>query len=514
MSLEKQFLNLDKKVQEILKKSTKTLTKNYKRTLEELRTTIRKLYDSYEIEGKLTLNEMSKYDRLQKLDNNIKTSLTKLYSENSALTKATLINICEITRDITIDTIQAKTVKSLIPIKKTLDIDATVNEKMAGLHWSERMGHHRNDVIYSVQKTLKEGLAQGSTYKQMSDRLKDELGGNVVKPMRIIRTEGARVYASTQQQSLNAIANTGLKMMKKWVSARDERVRDMHYKMDGVTIPYEDDFVLPDGVVTKMPHLTGYARHDIHCRCIITVDLAENQDVENPQKISYNNKGNEDNKPEKKPKKPKNTKEEQNKKGQKKVEKTKKSLSEKLSGKSVNNTHASNMNTLLQYTDFEVDNRPKILFGYSVDRDVLLYNPLHKSFNKVNFDYALIHELSHRADALHYKAYQNKEFLNAIKNSADIIKKNEKIINQWFKEGGKYREDIAFSDIISGISKGDKNNILKYGHPVQYWKTNAVVAKEVFANMSSIDLLDFESKKDLINMFPDLFNAYKGVVYG
>ncbi|MGP1568551.1 MAG: phage minor head protein [Peptoanaerobacter stomatis] len=279
MSLEQEFEKLDKKVEQILKKSEKTLTKNYKKTLEELRTTIRKLYDKYaDSESKLSMDTMSKYGRIENLEKDIITSVARLYKDNNKLIKATLTNICVTTKDNIVDVMQEKTNKSLMSIKKKLDIDNVVNEKMAGLHWSTRMNHHRSNVIYEINSTLKQGLAQGSTYKDMSDSLKDKLGANVLYPMRIIRTEGARVYASTQKQSLDKISDKGLKMLKKWLSAKDERVRSQHKQMDGVIIPYEDDFVLPDGLKTKMPHLSGYAHHDIHCRCIVTIELADTKE--------------------------------------------------------------------------------------------------------------------------------------------------------------------------------------------------------------------------------------------
>ncbi|EJU22974.1 phage protein F-like protein [Peptoanaerobacter stomatis] len=273
-----EFQELDNLVQKILKMSEKDIQKNYKKTLEELRTTIRKQYDKYEKGGKLDIKEMSKYDRLKKFDDEIKIKLYQLYKNNNALINATLTNICETTRDIVVDTAQNKTKKSLIAIKKTLDIEKTVNEEMAGLHWANRTAHHRNEVIYQVQKTLKEGLSYGSTYKQMSDRLTEKLNGDVLKPIRIIRTEGARVHASTQMQSLDKIAEKGVKMTKKWLSAKDERVRDMHRQMHGISVAYEDDFALPDGTKTKMPHLSGVAKHDINCRCIVTIDFAKNID--------------------------------------------------------------------------------------------------------------------------------------------------------------------------------------------------------------------------------------------
>lgn len=282
MSLEQEYKKLNDKVEKIIAENQKKIVKEYKKSLEELRTEIRQMYDRYDLqEDKLTLEEVAKYERLQKLDKKIEDTYKTLYEQNHKITKSTLENVFMTSADGSISPIEAITGKRLHAITKTLDIEKTVNERMAGLHWAERLGHHRNDVIYATQKTLKEGLAQGSTYRELSDRLKTQLEGNVVQPMRIIRTESGRVYAKAQQESLDKVSKQ-VTMIKTWHTAKDERVRGRkagdktnHVDMEGQTVPYEDDFVFPDGTRTKAPRMSGVAGHDIHCRCWMSVDLAD-----------------------------------------------------------------------------------------------------------------------------------------------------------------------------------------------------------------------------------------------
>lgn len=277
-NLPRAFEELDREIEKIILKSEREVCKNYKGILETLRTIIRKLYDKYEKDGKLSFGTMGQYDRLLKLEDEVEKNLSLLYKENSNITKATLNQIFVTTMSHTVDSLEKAVTakpKSLIPIKKTLNIDQTVNERMNGLHWAERMGKHRGDVIWNINKTLKEGLVKGSTYREMSNRLKTELEGNVLQPMRIVRTEAGRVYAKTQEETLNRVADEGIKMTKTWRTSKDERVRSKHQAMEGVTVPYEENFVLPDGKTTKMPRLSGYAEHDIHCRCFVTIDVAE-----------------------------------------------------------------------------------------------------------------------------------------------------------------------------------------------------------------------------------------------
>jgi len=282
MSLEQDYKKLNDKIEKIIAENQKKIVKEYKKSLEELRTEIRQMYDRYDLqEDKLTLEEVAKYDRLQKLDKKVEDTYKALYEHNRKITKSTLENVFKTSADGSISPIEAVTGKKLHGITKTLEIEKTVNERMAGLHWAERLGHHRNDVIYATQKTLKEGLAQGSTYRELSDRLKTELEGNVIQPMRIIRTESGRVYAKAQQESLDKVSKQ-VDMVKTWHTAKDERVRGRkagdktnHVDMEGQTVLYEEDFVFPDGTQTEAPRMSGVAGHDIHCRCWMSVDLAE-----------------------------------------------------------------------------------------------------------------------------------------------------------------------------------------------------------------------------------------------
>ncbi len=48
--------------------------------------------------------------------------------------------------------------------------------------------------LKKIRETITQGLHDGATYKQMADRLNEALSGDVVNPVRIVRTEGHRVF--------------------------------------------------------------------------------------------------------------------------------------------------------------------------------------------------------------------------------------------------------------------------------------------------------------------------------
>lgn len=299
MNLPSEFQRLWLEFEKAVQGQQKELIVRYAKALEEARNLLRRQFDRYEKDGKLS-DRFFPHSAKKKMLSAMDKLLSKLYEKNQKQTKEFLMNVGLKAEKNTFNIVfqAANSNKKAVPfqiklladdgktlnaIQKPLNINEIVNEKIKGFHWAERLGKHRNDVIHSVNKTLSNGLVKGKTYKELSDSLKSELEGDVVKPMTIIRTEGSRVYANTQKQTLDKFDKAGLNMVKTWRTVKDERVRGMkaidkvsHVKMEGQTVRYKDDFILPEGRRAKAPHLTGYAEHDINCRCFETIDLAEN----------------------------------------------------------------------------------------------------------------------------------------------------------------------------------------------------------------------------------------------
>ena len=78
--IDKEFLALEDKTEKIILKYERLMKKGYKNALDEMRKEIAKLYESYSYsEGKLTLEEINKYNRMDNLKKVITTTLGALY---------------------------------------------------------------------------------------------------------------------------------------------------------------------------------------------------------------------------------------------------------------------------------------------------------------------------------------------------------------------------------------------------------------------------------------------------
>ena len=274
-NIEKEFLKLAKRVDRIEKSGVRAISASHKKTLDNLRLELAKVYEKHGVDGRIAWEDMSKYGRLDKLDKMIQKEVTALYASMRKDIRATLNTIAQDTYRNSITIVEKETGRKLRGIVKKLNVANVVNDDMAGLEWITRTNNHRHNFIYKLSSGLRSGLKRGDTYQTLSRKLKEETQISANKANVIIRTEGHRVHSQARKDSLDAVSKQGIKMYKTWVSSQDERVRELHQDMNGVEIPYEDDFVLPDGATGSAPALTGEAHHDINCRCIITVRMRE-----------------------------------------------------------------------------------------------------------------------------------------------------------------------------------------------------------------------------------------------
>lgn len=111
-------------------------------------------------------------------------------------------------------------------------------------------------------------------------------------------------------------------------------------------------------------------------------------------------------------------------------------------------------------------------------------------------------------DYLEYNSWTNRRFLEAIEICSKKVYSNRNEIQKWFDEGAKYEKSFALSDIIGILGNG--NISVPVGHKEGYLKKNPVYGTmEIFANLSSIDILGLNEKEEVIK---ELFEAYEEIV--
>lgn len=161
-----------------------------------------------------------------------------------------------------------------------------------------------------------------------------------------------------------------------------------------------------------------------------------------------------------------------------------------------------------EFTDLIKDEKIAAPFAYIPAEDVIKYNPNAPHVFDYDMDYVFSHEVSHRMDLLEYQSWKNDKFLKAIETCSEKVYAQREEIQKWFDVGGKYENSFALSDIIDALSNGAVD--VTIGHDESYWNENTEnKPMEIFANLSSIDVLKLEEKEDILK---ELFEAYKELI--
>ena len=127
--------------------------------------------------------------------------------------------------------------------------------------------------------------------------------------MNFVRTESNRYIVSGMMDCAariqDGVEGSNMVYTATWRTMKDERVRPQkryktksgwktakrngkeadHQKMEGVTIQVGDKFDLGEGIYTKCPGMSGYAKHDCRCRCKLSYKLMTREKFDTlPQK--------------------------------------------------------------------------------------------------------------------------------------------------------------------------------------------------------------------------------------
>ena len=133
-------------------------------------------------------------------------------------------------------------------------------------------------IMRRLESELTTGILKGESIPNIAKRLKSVSEGYLGDTIRIARTETTRVENSAKQSIGDEGKRLGYKMEKVWVATMDDRTRPDHLAMDGVAVPNDEPFVLPDGSQMMFPgdiSLGADPSEIIQCRCTIINRIVE-----------------------------------------------------------------------------------------------------------------------------------------------------------------------------------------------------------------------------------------------
>lgn len=138
------------------------------------------------------------------------------------------------------------------------------------------------DYVYGVQSAAEmlgveiepdmEQMQEAIELRIAGENFRDRLrkyadSGDTESIVRVIDTDSTRVFNS-------GIVNGGTKAgatHKTWQTMRDDRVRDTHEYLEGLTVPIDAEFITFDGDSAQAPGGFLLPQNNINCRCVLTI---------------------------------------------------------------------------------------------------------------------------------------------------------------------------------------------------------------------------------------------------
>lgn len=242
---------------------------NYSRALDNIRKEIMKISEKYEVNGKLTYAEMSKYNRLTNLEKSIINEMNDMYIRNGRATGRLMgVQYAEsyyrhyygimksAGMDISFGLLSPETIRAAVenPLEKIA---------IRGL---------KANGIVGIRRVITQGLIQGRTGSQMMKDIKEFINADRRRQEAIVRTESQRAQVLGCQACYDDLDDRGVEIIQIWLATLDDRTRPDHQNLDGKEKQENGWYVLGIGWVAG-PLQSGVAEFDINCRCTVMPEI-------------------------------------------------------------------------------------------------------------------------------------------------------------------------------------------------------------------------------------------------
>lgn len=397
----------------------------------------------------------------------------------------------------------------MLPIDQKQVVKALrTDSKISGSLYT-KLGEDTDSLKKRISSSVSRGIAAGKGYGEIARDIQADSNIGFNKAVRIARTEGARVHNTASYDAAIKAKEKGADVVKQWNSTLDGSTRDSHRVLDGEIRELDEKF--SNGLMFPCDP-AGKAGEVINCRCSLLqrakwgldedelqtlqkraeyFELDKTENFDDFKKKYLKAAGKVFNAPEIK---------------SAIILTAQETFSKKLEESTASKQHVMKMQLHSEYVEYEETPDLKIPIVYNVSKDVIEYNPKAPNFELYDLNYTQAHELSHRMDILDYDSMSSAKFKEAIETCKTKVMENADEIQKWFEDGGKYQNSFALSDIISALSGNEIK--VPVGHHNEYWEKEENVVREIFANISAIDVLDTKEKAELNSLLQEIYAAY------
>lgn len=115
--------------------------------------------------------------------------------------------------------------------------------------------------------------------KTFEDRVADHVtAGDLAGLQTLAESEYHRVFNAAEEDGAYVFqSERGLGVSKKWVTVRDEKVRDTHKYLEGMSVALDEEFYTFDGDHAARPGGFTKAENNVNCRCVLQFETDTSQ---------------------------------------------------------------------------------------------------------------------------------------------------------------------------------------------------------------------------------------------
>lgn len=253
------------------KKIKQEYTKAYRECRDEMSKVMMRIQAHPEWTTEKVMLEMSKYDRLENLSNQMASVLQDTTKTAINFMEKSSVNVFKMNYNMNAEQLGFSVLDNTA-VKNIMTGNVNPFTKLA-IAGEEDKGV----IMRKLESELTTSLLRGESIPQMARRIKTTAEGLLKNTIRIARTETTRVQNSARQSVAEEGHRLGFNMWKRWVATADERTRDAHANAEGQEVPYSEPFII-DGEQLMYPgdiSMGASASNVVNCRCTIVTFIKE-----------------------------------------------------------------------------------------------------------------------------------------------------------------------------------------------------------------------------------------------
>ena len=258
-----------------LKALEKQIKATYTKAYQEMKKEMTDILSKIEVNPEMSLAQkmalMTKYDRLNTLSTQLANTAYNANTMAQKMINNEMVNVYDINYNGDAERLGFGLIDHTA-IKKVLKQEENPFNMISSLRDKEGIRNQMKGQLLS-------GLLKGESMQKIARRLKDVSEKSLKDSIRIARTETTRVQNSAKMDIGKEGQRLGFTMKKKWIATTDGRVREDHLAMNGVEVPQDSPFIMPNGDRLMFPgdiSLGASAENVINCRCTMIVFIDDN----------------------------------------------------------------------------------------------------------------------------------------------------------------------------------------------------------------------------------------------